>query len=616
MSRATLLVIAAFTASVVHVRMARADKADVPGLIAVIQQQPADMDRSTWKEHRRDAAKKLAQSKDKRALPVLIQLAETETFDIIGEIAIEGLGTLGDPGAVPTLQKIAADPSRDRSQRELAKKALAKLGASETSPAPAPRPTPAPAPTPTPTPAPRPTPAPTPTPTPAPAPLPPSTSPSEPAAAPPSGEVRASAATSAPSESLLGDSHAAAGIPALPDLSDDTLAAYERVTLAAGNASMSYDTLAKRFDFSGDVAGSYARRVERTGFAWGVDANVSVVTGLVNQSAIAAQGINQSQTRGAEVVASGDAEVRYYHGQLYAVGKTVLALQEDYASDAEPGGTNHLTTTDADLQIAVGGGWGRVLDVGAAIRVRRIARTLDAARALGKPIDAATAKKLQQAWWALRGERTTYRALIVTVAILREAGVLLTEPDPGLSYELLNVLRDSWLYVRPSGADIQVAFGEGYLVRPSTTNNAMYDATSENGHVEQVLGLASYGQQVDDDKLEIIGTAFAQARLFAPMPQGSPWAVGGSGTLNRYTYSDHGDPFGLLSLTAVIGLSNDGLMGSSTSLHVEGDLGFTYWINQASGLTLAGSIIMDGNALFVGASLKATYGLLDGSFAR
>src|SRR5438270_49991 len=70
------------------------------------------------------------------APPTLIKLADTETFDIIGEIAIEGLGTLGDPQAVGVLQKIANDPARDKSQRELARKALAKLGANADAPPP------------------------------------------------------------------------------------------------------------------------------------------------------------------------------------------------------------------------------------------------------------------------------------------------------------------------------------------------------------------------------------------------------------------------------------------------------------------------------------------------
>ena len=102
----------------------------VPDLVKMIENQPNDMDRSVWKEKRRDAAKKLAQSKDKAAVPELIKLADSETFDIIGEIAIEGLGSLGDKSAVPTLQKIASDNSREKSQRDLAAKSLkrARLG--------------------------------------------------------------------------------------------------------------------------------------------------------------------------------------------------------------------------------------------------------------------------------------------------------------------------------------------------------------------------------------------------------------------------------------------------------------------------------------------------------
>ena len=120
-----------FTAAVMLAAapVAHAQPADVPALTKMIETQPADMDKSTWKEKRRDAARKLVQSKDKRGVPVLIKLVETETFDIIGEIAIEGLGNMGDQSAVPALQRAASDMSRDKATRDLAKKALAKLGA-------------------------------------------------------------------------------------------------------------------------------------------------------------------------------------------------------------------------------------------------------------------------------------------------------------------------------------------------------------------------------------------------------------------------------------------------------------------------------------------------------
>ena len=138
MARASTWLLAALVALPLA---ASAQPADVPALTKLIETQPGDLDRSTWKERRREAARKLATSKDKRAVPVLIKLAETETFDIIGEIAIEGLGNLGDPSAAPVLTKIANDNARDKAARDLAKKALAKLpagGATTTTPPPPP----------------------------------------------------------------------------------------------------------------------------------------------------------------------------------------------------------------------------------------------------------------------------------------------------------------------------------------------------------------------------------------------------------------------------------------------------------------------------------------------
>ena len=113
MRRAWLLAVALVTAQPLP---AFAQPADVPALTKVIETQPADMDRSVWKEKRREAARKLALSKDKRAVPVLIKLADTETFDIIGEIAIEGLGNIGDQSAVTVLRKVANDNARATSR--------------------------------------------------------------------------------------------------------------------------------------------------------------------------------------------------------------------------------------------------------------------------------------------------------------------------------------------------------------------------------------------------------------------------------------------------------------------------------------------------------------------
>jgi len=615
--RPTAWLAAAAVAAVVAASPAHGQPADVAAQIKLIEAQPGDMDRATWKDKRRDAARKLGHSKDRRALPVLIKLAETETFDIIGEIAIEGLGNLGDPAAAPTLQKIIADPTRDKAQKELARKALGKLGDARTPPPPPPPPEATRTPPPSEPPA-------SVTTHPAPGSAPAGAAPSGGGAARTGGAAgttggasRAGGAAGAASTGTAGgasESGVLGGRPSsavperaeLPAVPDDTLAAYERVTFAGGTASAGYDTIRKRATFDADIAGQVQKRIERETMAWGWDGGAHIVGGYINPDGPAV-------TRGLQVDVTGDADARFYSGQLYGIGRAAAAAQVNYISDVDPNNPDNTlkdTRFTADLQIALGAGFGRVLDVGAAIRVRRLVRTLEAARALGRPIDAATSRRLQLTWWALRGERSTYRALVATVSLLRDAGVLLGEPDAGLSYEILNVLRDSQLTLRPSGLDVQVLFGEGYLKRPDQP------MSNEAGRVEQLLAAASYGAQLDDDQLELSGTAYGRLRLFAAEDQPSPWAVGATARARRFAYSEHGDPIGVFDLSAELQISNDDLMNSQLGQRLTGQLGFTWWLNAASGFRLAASIGEDRGAIVFGAELTATYGLLDGTFAR
>jgi len=592
--RSVLVLGSAIIAAFASVSPAQAQAGDVAAQIKLIDTQPAGMDKAEWKDKRRDAARKLAQSKDKRAVPVLIKLAETETFDIIGEIAIEGLGNLGDSSAVSTLEKIIADPGRDKSQRDLARKALAKLGAESGSSGTS------------------------------------SGSSATGGTSGTSGTTGAGTTTSTSGDggtkaggssghlggtssdlggtsgALLGGSSSPGDLPALPVVADDALAAYERVTFAGGTANLGYDSARKRVDFDADVAGLYQKRVERESVAWGVNGGAHVVTGYINPD-------GPALSRGLQLDITADGEARLYTGKLYGIGRAAVATQFNYVADIDANNPNNTlkdTRFTADLQVAIGGGYGRVLDVGAAIRVRRLARTLDAARALGKPIDAATARQLQLTWWSLRGERSTYRALVATVAILRSAGVLLGEPDAGLSYEIVNILRDSQLFLRPSGLDANLVFAESYLRRPAQP------APNESGRVEQVLASAAYAAQLDDDKLELSGSGYARLQLFTADNQTTPWAVGASARARRFAYGDHGDPLGAIDLSGDLQISKDPIMDSQIGQRITGQLGFTWWLNAASGVRLAANVGEDRGALFLGAQLEATYGLLDGTFAR
>ncbi|HPH68324.1 MAG TPA: HEAT repeat domain-containing protein [Kofleriaceae bacterium] len=570
----------------------QAQPADVPGMIKFVEQKPDDLDRSEWKEKRRDVAKKLGASKDKRATAVLSKLADEETFDIVGEIAIEGLGQLGDANAAPVLQKIAADVSREKRQRELATKALAKLGVKAGVTPPVKEPIKEPVKEPVKEPFKEPVKEPV----------------KEPAVAPPVSDPPTEVAVVAPTgvgADLLGEQ-----VPATlgPAFAADTLAASDRVTFALGTASLGYDSVRKRTSFDFDVAASYQRRVEQEKLAYGYGGAAHVVAGYLNPD-------GPQKSRGALVNISGNGEVRIYGGPgLYGVGRGAAALNVTYLS-VTPNDPNNDPYKDvrtaADLGIALGGGFGRVLDVGSRLRVTKLEDVLRRNRVLGKPIDATVMEQLQRLWWGQRHARNAHQLLITTIAALRSAGVILGEPDASVTYQLLAVLRDGQLNNRMRGFDIDLTFGESYLLRDDEPNNPMVD----KGRVEQLLLRAGYGRQLSD-KLDATGTAWGRLRVLAADNTPSPWAVGASARARRFTYGDFGDPIGTLDLTGTLAISNDDTDNTSLGFSLGAELGFTYWLNQASGLRLAATTAFDSGDVFVGAKLEATYGLLDGSFAR
>jgi hypothetical protein len=568
--------------------------ADVPALIKLIEQMPDGMDRSEWKDKRRDAARKLIAGKDKRAVATLAKLAEQETFDIIGEIAIEGLGQLADPSASTTLQRIAGDTGRDKRQRDLAGKALAKLGVkaapstdkvADMTAKPTDRPVDK---------------------LPVKEPLPVNIS--EPTLPEPSAAVETPSEPPRAAQSLGADPSAAMNASAGPIWSDDTLAATDSLTFAIGSASVGYDSVRKRTTFNADAAAQLMHRVEQQqrAFEYGVDARL--VAGYVNPD-------GPGKSRGAELVVNAHGEYRIYGGPgLYGVGRSALQGQLTYLSvtrnDPNDAAFKDVRTS-ADLGLALGGGFGRVLNQGPRMRIARIEQVLRDNRALAKSIDDAVATQLQSIWWSQRGAASTYQSLVATVQGLRAAGVLLSEPDVTTTYQLLAVLRDSQLNVRWRGTDVDVTFGESYLLREDTPNNPPVD----KGRVEQALLRARYGRALSPN-VDIGGSAFARLRVLASANTPSPWAVGVMATAQRFTYDDIGDATGTIDTQLSASISSDDIEQEQRGVRLAAELGWTYRLRQASGLRIAANLAFDSGELFIGAKIDASYGLLTSAFSR
>jgi hypothetical protein len=482
-------------------------------------------------------------------------MIETEQFDVVAEIAIEALGKLGDQRAVPALQAIAGDGSRDRYVREAARKSLRQLGAAGKAPADTKTPR----------------------------------APPEPDRPAPAADLGA------------GLGGARADVPDGPTFESDVLGATERLTFAVGAARLQYDTARERPSFDGDLAARYERTHDTPsrGIRYGGDG--ALVAGVVDYPG------DGSSSRAAVLAAGGDAEARFYvsGGELYGLVQGAAQLSFAYNRTVYSGPTFvNNKRFNADLHAGIGVGRGRVLEVGEALRLRRIEKVLEDARMLGRPITGDLAERVLRTWWALRDEQGAHRRLTATVAILREAGVLLGEPDASTTYKILQVLLDGQLDRRPSGLDVRLAVAESYLIRDSDTN-------LEDGRIETLLVAARYGQQTATGEHELVGEAFARYRILGDDGDPTPWAAAASAAWRRYAYSEHFDPIGALEIAGQVGASKDGFDSSRVATRVAGRVGWLWSPNRASRFRLAGHLALESGTLFVGATFEAVYGLLD-----
>ena len=522
---------------------------EVEDLIALVASKPDGMDRDEWREKRRDAARRLGQLGDRRAVPALIQVVKSEAFDVVGEIAIEALGKIGDARAAPVLQMVIDDPSRDRYVRSAAKKALARTGGSTTSSATD------------------------------------ATDSSDTVAADPSDPVGDSSTGSVPIQSF----------------DEDAIAASERLTLALGNARFAYDTVSDSPQLNGSAQLEYLRSRDYQGHSYQVTAT-GAVSALVQNGPGAQQSaralIGSSQATGA---------YRLYHdgGPLHVVGAARLAAALTSIDIELGGGTAPIDDNrfGADVEGGLGVGWGRVLNVGERLRVARIESALRRARALGRPITDDLAQKLMAAWWKLRDEVGVHTRLTRTVSILRESGVLLGEPSASLSYQLGEILRDGQLQHRFSGLRVELLVAESYLVRDSALG-------ALDGRAETVLAHGRFARQLAGGKRELDIEGLARYRILAPDGEPAPWALTALGVWRNYMYGRHQDPLGALEIGGELGASDYDL-GGDRALRVAGRAGWLWTLSRASRFRLAGEVRYETGELFVGALFEAAYGLLD-----
>jgi hypothetical protein len=552
------------------------DPADVDALIELVRKKPGSMSEDTWREKRREAARQLGRLGDNKAVPALIEVVEQEKFDVVAEIAIESLGRLKDDRAVDVLQDVVDDGSRDKYVREAARRALRSIGV-------------------------------------------------KPAGSGGSGGNGNSklddgarvgvgggggggGRASGGGGSILGDD-ARHDIPEGPVFDEDVLAATERLTFAAGDVGLTYDSVRETSVLTGDVHALYDRVVEKQRVAYGYGGSGDLAFGALSPPD---DGVS-SRAGSFDFEVHGEARAYMGGTPFYALAQGAAAYHGVFIQNEIPGPNLKELRAGQDLGVALGAGRGRYLDVGEGLRLRRLEQVLAESRMLGRPITPDLAAKLLRTWWALRGEQGAHRRLVATVTILRDAGVLLGEPDAGTTYKILQVLLDGQLDHRFSGVDVRLGFAEAFLRREEGT-----PAEGRDGRFEAVFSLARYGMQAQSGNHEIVGTAFATYRVLTEDGDAKPWTVDAEVVWRRFFYGDAWDPIGALEFGGAAGASDagepDGAEPIETGTRLEGRVGWSWMPSRATSYSLASTMRIESGELFLGVTFTGTWGLLDTSY--
>jgi hypothetical protein len=320
--------------------------------------------------------------------------------------------------------------------------------------------------------------------------------------------------------------------PAARTLPSGTLALAERVDFALGSVSLTHDSMGGGTLLDLGLSGSYHRQMELTRFGYSFDAEVDASYGARSRT------VGGTDTTSYLVAAGGGAVA---DGRLYLFD--ALPIHE-FVTVAPGLGARYEKTRDAmsssqdltaiDLDVGGGIGYGRMLPVGARLRLHRIEAVLEAAGLKSRPIARDAAARVQLAWYGLRNRLGYSAELAYTLRILREAGVLLQEPDSATVYRLLQILSDPQLDDRQEGMDLRVG---GYYAAEKVSG---VDLTSFEG----VLYSAAFAHQLGDRAdltLHLRGVFRASAD-----PKGV--LVSGDAAYRLFFYSAEQDPQGVLTL--------------------------------------------------------------------
>lgn len=529
-------------------------------LLELLRKKPAGLNKDAWRAQRREAARELGRLRERRAVPALLQIVRRERFDVILEIAIDALGNIRDRRAAEPLKKLLHDPSLDAYVRDAVASALKKIGAGRKTAPRRPR---------------RPR-----------RPKQPQT-PTEPIQEPVGSHNRY----------LFG---------ALPKLKlelpdDDVLAKASVLELAGSTGEFSWDSGSERTTASLALATRYRLQIERTKLGLTIDGSGQLGFGLDNPPG------DDNTAWLFDHALQLNPELRYYPFQNDAAklfGQITAGIGYGMIVASPANSLENRVDFAARLSVAVAPGWGRILDIGPRLRLRRVERVLRRAGLLeGNAIDEATGRALMQLWYQLRNTIGTYAQLGYTLRILEGAGALGAKVDPATAYRLVRILDDPQLIGRRDGLMARLGYGYARTLVKDLGDDDLGFLFGDVEYLRQVGTTRELGGRL----------SFYWSHLGSP----DTYNVSFRSFYHWYLYNRAFDPLGAIGATVEAGISNQPGSGFS-----DGGVGWqvlaggSYTRLFTRGTRLSGTLQVGGGrrGAIVLVSLEARYGVAAGAF--
>jgi hypothetical protein len=560
--------------------------APVDEKIELLRTRPTGMDEREWRSKRREAARELGDVRDKRAVDALIEVAETERYDVLLSIAVEGLGKQGDPRALPALQRIHADRSVDKFVRDQAAEAIRTLG----------------------------------------------DTPRDDARLV-SGEVSSGDSTGNVTTGPQLGAMGAASAPdeALPEpkrrrpLPDNLRARDRSLDLVMGSLDLSVNTAWQQQPVLADAGlGVVARYVDERN-QWGWSAKGALTGSLRNgdyrraPDPDTANDPNDPGDTGNTLYIreqlAGQLEAHYYFGRtdvhlFAALGAdqrfTMLRIDDDGDDDSRDEAALRDNRFALDLAPAGGVGWGRNLNAGSEMRVDAIEKLLREENILARDIDAEGKRAIQDAIYLVANDRASYPRLAHTLETLRGRGYLVRAPSPRLVYRLIRAIDDPSYVQRPKGPLVRAGFVYAIPIKQGD-----YLLRSQDSAVAGPMLQFDYGIQIDLEREILVDTRI----LYDALGGVTGISTDSGASYRRYLHGRWNDYVGEWHVALRGGVSKrnwqlpDGAPPEGIGYRIMAGAGYAYAFNRGSRIDVGVTGGLESGAVLVGAGIGLRFGI-------